>query len=91
MFSNCIERLGHKKNKNKKNKNKTKQQQTNKQTKKNQGKNKQIKNGNNSTHHELLRGMDTKEILNSPPDKFLIPVNQIYLYATLPPRGLCRI
>ena len=41
MFSNCIERLGHKK----------KQQQ---QTKKNQGKNKQIKNWNNSTHHEPL-------------------------------------
>ena len=48
MFSNCIERLGHKKNKNK-----TKQS-NNKQTKKNQGKNKQIKNGNNSTHHEPL-------------------------------------
>ena len=43
MFSNCIERLGHKKNNN-----------NNKQTEKNQGKNKQIKNGNNSTHHELL-------------------------------------
>ena len=42
MFSNCIERLGHKK----------KQQQQ--QTKKNQGKNKQIKNWNNSTYHEPL-------------------------------------
>ena len=38
MFSNCIERLGHKKNK----KTKTKQN-SNKQTKKNQGKNKQNK------------------------------------------------
>ena len=46
MFSNCIERLGHRNNK----KAKTKQQQTNK----NHGKNKQIKNGNNSTHHEPL-------------------------------------
>ena len=47
MFSNSIERLGHKKTKNK-----TKTKQKNKQTKKNLGKNKQIKNGNNSTHHE---------------------------------------
>ena len=47
MFSNCIERLGHKKNLKAK-------QNNNKQTKKNQGKNKQIKNGNNSTHHEPL-------------------------------------
>ena len=30
--------------------------------------------------------MDAKETLNSPPDKFLIPVYKIYLYATLPPR-----
>ena len=44
MFSNCIERLGHKKTQN----------NNNKQIKKNQGKNKQIKNGNNSTHHEPL-------------------------------------
>ena len=44
MFSNCIERLGHKK---------TPTTTTNKQTK-NQGKNKQTKNGNNSTHHEPL-------------------------------------
>ena len=36
-------------------------------------------------------GMDGKEILNSPPDKFIIPVYKIYLYATLPPSGLCRI
>ena len=50
MFSNCIERLGHKKPK----KNKTTKQNNNKQTKKNQGKNKQIKNGNNSTYHEPL-------------------------------------
>ena len=46
MFSNCIERLGHKKKQTK--------QSNNKQTKKNQEKNKQIKNGNNSTHHEPL-------------------------------------
>ena len=44
MFPNCIDRLGHQKEK----------QNNNKQTKKNQGKNKQIKNGNNSTHHEPL-------------------------------------
>ena len=44
MFSNCIERLAHKKTK----------KSNNKQTKKNQGKNKQIKDGNNSTHHEPL-------------------------------------
>ena len=46
MFSNCIERLVHKKTQ--------QRQQTNKQTKKNQRKNKKIKNGNNSTHHEPL-------------------------------------
>ena len=46
MFSNCIERLAHKKKQTK--------QSNNKQTKKNQEKNKQIKNGNNSTHHEPL-------------------------------------
>ena len=40
MFSNCIERLGHKKKQ--------------KKQKQNQGKNKQIKNGNNSTSHEPL-------------------------------------
>ena len=51
MFSNFVERLGHKK---KQKKNKQKKQNNNKQTKKNQGKNKQIKNGNNSTHHEPL-------------------------------------
>ena len=48
MFPNCIERLGHKKNK------KAKTKQNNKQKKKNQGKNKQIKNGNNSTPREPL-------------------------------------
>ena len=79
MFSNRIERLGHKKI--------THHQQQ--QTKKNQGKNKQTKNGNNSTHHEPL-SEEWMGILNSPPDKFLIPVYQIYLYATLPPRGLYR-
>ena len=72
MFSNCIERVGHKT---------TTTTTTTTTTKKNQWKNKQTKNG----------GMDRKEILNSEPDKFLIPVNQIYLYATLPPRGLYRI
>ena len=35
--------------------------------------------------------MDSKEILNSPPDKFLIPVYKVYLYVTLTPSGLCRI
>ena len=35
--------------------------------------------------------MDRKEILNSPPDKFLIPVYKIYLYATLPPNELYHI
>ena len=29
--------------------------------------------------------MDRKEILNSLPDKFLVPVYKSYLYATLPP------
>ena len=42
MFPNCIDRLGHQKEK----------QNNNKQTKKNHGKNMQIKNGNNSTYHE---------------------------------------
>ena len=45
MLSNCIERLGHKKNP---------KQNNDKQTKKNQGKNKQTKTGKNSTHHEPL-------------------------------------
>ena len=55
IFSNCIERLGHKKQKQKQKqkRNKTKQS-NNKQTKNNQGKNKQIKNGNNSALHEPL-------------------------------------
>ena len=35
--------------------------------------------------------MDRKEILNSPPDKSLIPVYNIYLYATLHRSGLYRI
>ena len=38
-----------------------------------------------------VRGIDRKETLNSPPDKFLIPVYKICLYATLPPSGLYRI
>ena len=35
-----------------------------------------------------IRIMDRREILNSPPDKFLIPVYRIYSYATLPPSVL---
>ena len=38
-----------------------------------------------------IQGINRKEILNSPPDKFVIPVYQIYLYATLPLRGLHRL
>ena len=38
-----------------------------------------------------FRGMDRKEIMNSPPDKFLISVYKICLYATLPPSGLYRL
>ena len=30
-------------------------------------------------------------MLNSPPDKFLIPVYKIHLYVTLPPSGLYRL
>ena len=44
----------------------------------------------NSTWN-IIQGMDRKEILNSSPDKFLIPVYKIYLYATLPPRRLYHL
>ena len=55
MISDCIERLGHKKQKTKtRTKTKQNKKSNNKKAKKNQGKNKQIKNGNNGTHHELL-------------------------------------
>ena len=62
-------------------------QNNNKQTKKNQGKNKQIKMGiivPTMNHYK-------KEILNSPPGKFLIPVYKVYLYATLPPSEFYRL
>ena len=35
--------------------------------------------------------MDRKEVLNSPRTKFLIPVCQIYVYPTLPSRGLYHL
>ena len=40
---------------------------------------------------ERERGMDRKEILNSPPDKFLISVHKICLYVTPPTSGSYRI
>ena len=35
-----------------------------------------------------IQGTDRKEILNSPPDEFLIPAYKIYLYVPLPPKGV---
>ena len=81
MFSNCIERLGHIKNNNK-------QQETNKE--KPRKKVNKYKMGIIATMNHYPRNT-RKEIFNSPPDKFLIPVNQTYLYATLPSRGLYRL
>ena len=82
MFSNCIERLGHIKNNNK-------QQETNKE--KPRKKVNKYKMGIIAATMNHYPRNTRKEILNSPPDKFLIPVNQTYLYATLPPRGLYRL
>ena len=48
-------------------------------------------NINIQRERERERGMDRKEILNSPPDKFLISVHKICLYVTPPTSGSYRI
>ena len=80
MFSNCLDRLGRQKEK----------QNNNKQRKTKEKINKQKMRIIVPTL-TTIRGMDRNEILNSPPDKFLIPVYKIFLYATLPSSGLYRI
>ena len=81
MFPNCIDRLDRQKE----------EQNNNKQTKKNQGKIRKQKMEIIAPTMNHFRGMDRKEIMNFPPDKFLISVYKICLYATLPPSGLYRL